>query len=228
MSQSQPFQRFPLPPPPSSALRPPPSALSSFEPIVRYRRLTNPPKDFASHYGWAGTVWGRGGVRDGDHRDGELRLWVRFGWGGDLIVFNQRETVRTGRIAIPHRPRPSGWPTPHCRTVPRNPSSRQPRSRGSSKPCNARDGPDRTEPTSPRWARRGSCPGKPAAWRWPDAFEKAFCVANKGRNRRVLDPDLVRLVPGIGVGHTIGAKLAGQDHRTVNPVLASPGPKCLF
>ena len=63
------------------------------EPVVAYRSLTNPPGDFANHYGLVGNSWSRDGVRYANHEDGTLKLAVPYGWDNHLVVYNQKETV---------------------------------------------------------------------------------------------------------------------------------------
>ena len=65
----------------------------SVDPSVAYRRLSNPPDDFANHYGRVGTTWSRDGVvYMSDERAG-LRLFVIPGWGSRLSISGNKETV---------------------------------------------------------------------------------------------------------------------------------------
>jgi len=64
-------------------------------PNVTYRRLPNPPVDFANHYGRVGNCWSRDGVSYASHQQGALRLAVQHGWGNHLAVYKERKTVLT-------------------------------------------------------------------------------------------------------------------------------------
>jgi len=65
----------------------------SLEPSVAYRQLTNPPDDFANHYGRVGTTWSRDGVFYTSDQRGGLRLFVMGGWGSRLSISRDRERV---------------------------------------------------------------------------------------------------------------------------------------
>jgi hypothetical protein len=62
-------------------------------PATAYKRLTNPPNDFADHYGRVGNTRSRDGFWYTYDQDGPLKLAVQMGWGNQLVVWNQKETV---------------------------------------------------------------------------------------------------------------------------------------